>query len=197
MLFFLIGDYGPYDKNLPYWSSDLRAVIKRMGDYCKLGIHPSFRSNSKSTAMQIEIDRLADIAQQDIDSSRQHYLILRHPDTYRHLLNCGIKHDYTMGFAGEVGFRSGMCLPYPYYDLDLEVTTALMIHPFAYMDGTLNEYMNYSPDEAKKVVSELAEEVKQFKGEFICIWHNETLNNKGKWAHWRQVFEHTIDVAGE
>lgn len=193
--FFLLGDYGIFDKSVPYWNLDLQALIKRMGDYSEIGIHPSYASNDNSSAVKIEIARLADIVKSDVLSSRQHYLILKLPETYRRLIDLGVRNDYTMGFAGSVGFRAGLCTPFPYYDLDLEAITQLTIHPFAYMDGTLHDYMSLNIEEAKNTVTAMVEEVKLNDGQFISIWHNETLSDQGKWFGWREVFEHMLQQA--
>jgi hypothetical protein len=37
-------------------------------------------------------------------------------------------------------------------------------------------------------------EVKKHGGNFICIWHNDTINNQGNWENWKQVLDATIDA---
>lgn len=68
----------------------------------------------------------------------------------------------------------------------------LTIHPITYMDGTVKDYMKLNMDEAKVVVGKLIDEVKVVNGEFISIWHNETLSDQGKWQGWREFYEWTI-----
>jgi len=46
------------------------------------------------------------------------------------------------------GFRAGICSPYNFYDLDIEVETKLRVHPFMVMDGTLKDYMKLTPTDA-------------------------------------------------
>ncbi|MGQ0828160.1 MAG: DUF7033 domain-containing protein [Bacteroidota bacterium] len=43
--FFLLGDYGVNDKNLPIESKKFQTLIKMLGDYTEIGIHPSYGSN--------------------------------------------------------------------------------------------------------------------------------------------------------
>ena len=124
-----------------------------------------------------------------ITKSRQHFLRLKFPDTYRQLLNAGILEDYTMGYASNPGFRAGICTPYFFYDLKKETTTNLVILPFQIMDVTLKDYMKLSPAEALKEIEMLMMEVKQVNGTFVSIWHNETITNSGVWEGYREVFE--------
>jgi hypothetical protein len=114
------------------------------------------------------------------------------------LLNAtGIEHDYTLGYAQEIGFRAGTCRPFTWFDLKKNEESTLTIHPFAYMDATLNYYLELSPESAIREIEKLITTVHQYQGEFISIWHNETLTDIGKWKDWRQVFEYTLKRAQE
>jgi GH25 family lysozyme M1 (1,4-beta-N-acetylmuramidase) len=62
------------------------------------------------------------------------------------------------------------------------------------MDGTLNQYLKLSPEQAIEQVNALMKEVKKHGGNFICIWHNDTINNQGNWENWKQVLDATIDA---
>ena len=114
--------------------------------------------------------------------------------TYHRLLESGIKHDFTMGMADRVGFRAGTSRPFKWFDLEKDCVTELVIHPFAYMDGTLNECLDFRPEEAMSKISSLYNEVRQFGGEFTFIWHNETIGDYGKWEGWKKVFEFTLSL---
>ena len=193
--FFLLADYGHNDKNIPVTSKKFQALIKSMADYVQVGIHPSWASSKDSSKLPKEIKRLEIITNREITRSRQHFLKLDLPTTYRRLIDLGIREDYTMGYASQVGFRAGTSLPFYFYDLDMETQTQLLIHPFAVMDGTLNEYMELPVDDAQYLVKELMDRVKKVNGTFISLWHNETVSDNRHWQDWKQVYEFTIEQA--
>ena len=181
-----------FDKNLPPGSKIYQDLIKKLADMGEIGIHPSYASNSNSEILSEEVERLSRVLEAPIKMSRQHYLKLQIPATYQNLLKLGIKHDFTMGYAQEPGFRSGTGRSFMFYDLSAETITDLRIHPFAYMDGTFRDYKQISADEAKVEITHLISEMKLYGGCFIWIWHNDSISNSGKWHGWRDVFEHTL-----
>lgn len=195
--FFLLGDYGVNDKNLPIESKKFQSLIKMLGDYAQIGIHPSYGSNSSKEQLKKEVDRLSKVLHRDITNSRQHFLKLSLPETYRNLIDLDIIDDYTMGYASQVGFRASICTPFNFYDLDMEVETKLKIHPFAVMEGTLKYYMKIDKADALQKIKPLIDEVKAAKGQFISLWHNDTLNDKKTWLGWKAIFEEMVNYAVE
>jgi hypothetical protein len=197
MYFFLLADFGEYDKGLPFTSPGLQQLIRRISKKYKVGIHPGVASYMRHSQMLEEKTRLENISGKPIYHSRQHYLMVKFRTTYRMLKATGIEHDYSLGYASKPGFRAGTCRPFVWFDLKKNEESSLTIHPFAYMDATLNYYMQLSVDEAKAKVDELLQTVFEHGGEFISIWHNETLINQGAWQGWREVFEHTLQRGNE
>jgi hypothetical protein len=193
--FFLLGDYGVNDKNLPIESKKFQTLIKMLGDYAEIGIHPSYGSNKSKDQLKKEVGRLSRVLHRDVTKSRQHFLKLILPETYRNLIDLDITDDYTMGFASQVGFRAGICTPFNFYDLDTELETKLKIHPFAMMEGTLKYNMKINPEEAMAKICPLIDEVKAVDGVFMSLWHNDTLNNKKIWLGWKAVYEDMVKYA--
>jgi hypothetical protein len=193
--FILMADYGPRDKNLPVNNRQFHKIIKLLADYADVGIHPSYASYNDAEKMKIEIARLSKLLHQDITKSRQHFLRLEFPITYRNLINNDILEDYTMGYAEEPGFRASICTPYYYYDLDMDMETHLKIHPFAIMDGTLNDYMRLTPLQAIDVLESLIAETRSVNGTFMPLWHNHSLSDQNEWKGWLNVFEKMIELA--
>lgn len=193
--FILFADYGLNDKNIPVHNRAFQGLIKKLADYAKVGIHPSYNSWNNIHQMEKEVERLAAVLKREITVSRQHFLRLSLPDTYRNLLNLNITDDYTMGYASEVGFRASICSSFRFYDLDMESVTPLRIHPFAVMEGTLKDYMGLGPEAAMTEIKPLIDAVKAVNGTFISLWHNETLSDQKRWIGWAKVYEEMIQYA--
>lgn len=186
--FILLADYGANDKNIPYNNRHFKQLIRLLADYADIGIHPSYASSLEPSLMVMETARLSKILKCDVEHSRQHFLKLSLPETYRNLIQNDILHDYTMGYAEVPGFRASICTEFPFFDLDQDLQTNLMVHPFAVMDGTLHDYMKLTPEKAAATINELIEEVKKVGGTFIPLWHNHSLNDEGEWKGWLKVY---------
>lgn len=193
--FFLVGQYGLYDKNISPFHPSMKKLIRETGAKNKVGIHPSYGSNANIQILDKEIKTLESILETKITASRQHFLKLNLSDTYRRLIECGITEDYTMGYADATGFRAGTCTPFPFYDLQTETETNLMVYPFQVMDGTLNHYQKLSVLEALETMSLLINEVKKVNGTFISLWHNESLGEMREWEGWRVVYQQLLSMA--
>jgi len=193
--FFLFGHYGIHDKNINTRNRIFRFLIKKMGDYAQIGIHPSYNTNEQPELLHQEIKNLESVVNKDITQSRQHFLKLTLPTTYRNLIEEDITDDYSMGYAALPGFRAGICNSFNFYDLDIEVETKLRVHPFMVMDGTLKDYMNLTPADAIEEIRGLIEEVRRVNGTFISLWHNEPLSDEKRWKGWRKVYEELLVLA--
>ena len=187
--FFLLGDYGVNDKNHPSNNYGFQQLIKHLADYSAIGIHPSFGSNENANQVKIEINRLAKITHRDILNSRQHFSMLKFPDTYATLLENGITRDYSMGYANFNGFRASFCLPFYWYDLDDELETGLKIHPFCLSETTLRYKDLATPKTIAEVCLPIVNEVKKYNGEMITIFHNDTMGTSAEWIEWKNVYE--------
>ena len=196
-MFWLLGDYAKYDKNISHRSIKHRRIIQDMDKFATIGLHPSYKSNSYEFFLLNEKDRIESIVNHTVEHSRQHFLKVNIPFTYQILHSMGFKKDYTMGYAEAIGFRAGTARPFRWFDLSKNEMTSFVIQPFAYMDGTLNEYLKLSVDEAKEKIDALYAEVKEYGGHFSFIWHNSTIGQYGHWKGWREVLEHTLNIEKE
>jgi hypothetical protein len=192
--FFLTAGYGKYDKGIDPACEEFRRMVNEVSFFSFIGIHPSWESNRKPGLLEKEAGTLGVIAGKSITRSRQHYLVIKLPHTYRSLCTLGIKEDYSMGYASKAGFRAGTCTPFHFYDLANEAETPLVIYPFQVMDRTLKDYMKLQPAEAILKIEQIIGEVRAVNGTFISIWHNDAFSDKGEWKGWLGVYEHLLAV---
>jgi hypothetical protein len=190
--FLLLGDYNKYDNNINWKNAALQKLIKKLSGHYPVGIHFSIASNKKKLLLQKEITRLENITGKQINTSRQHFLMLKFPETYERLIACGITQDYSMGYSSQLGFRAGIASPFYFYDLKKEEKTRLKIYPFAVMDATLFYYLNYTADTAFEKTISMIDEVKKAGGLFIFLAHNDLLNDTISKSGWRENFEKII-----
>ena len=193
-VFWLLGDYTNYDRNIDFENPVQQALINSLCSVATIGIHPSYKSNEVLGQLEKEINRLTEVTGEKVSHSRQHFLKVSLPKTYKWLVKVGITHDYTLGFAETYGFKVGTVRPHSWFNLENDQVTNLTLHPFAYMDGSLLEYQHLSPEQAQVSIQALFDEVATFGGEFSFIWHNSTIGDYGKWKGWKAVFEHTINL---
>ncbi|MFN6038829.1 MAG: polysaccharide deacetylase family protein, partial [Bacteroidota bacterium] len=190
--FFLLGDYGVNDKNLPANNKQLRYLIKHLSDYFEIGIHPSFGSKNNSIQVKKEINRLYRITHKDVFSSRQHFSILSFPSTYQMLLDNEIKQDFSMGYHDRAGFRAGISTSYFWYDLENELETALKIYPLVFSETTFRFGMRLNPEESLQKAIQLIDRIKVTNGTFVTCFHNESMTDYGEWKGWRNFYEQII-----
>jgi hypothetical protein len=197
IFFMLLGDYGLNDKNIPSNNKNFRKLIKHLADYAQMGIHPSYGSNSKEGQLKKEINRLTEILHREIRHSRQHFLKLSLPETYLRLIEDEIEHDYTMGYSSLAGFRASCCTPFPWYNLEDEAITKLIIHPFAFMEGTFLYYQQKTKRHIIQEIHHLIDETKAVNGQFISIWHNDSVSDWKEWKGWKHIYEDMLHYIKE
>lgn len=198
ILFWLLGNYAQYDKNIHFKNTHFKNLILNIAKQYPVGIHPSYRSNENLNILKMEVARLQNMLSPTSLSpikSRQHFLKLTFPTTYRHLIAAGITDDYSMGYADQIGFRAGVAIPFNWYDVERDEVTNLKIHPFQVMDVTLQQYLKLSPTEATTAVKPLIEITKSIGGTFTTLWHNTSLSEMNEWKGWRVVYESIMDDA--
>ena len=182
------GPYGQYDRNYIFPSKRLRKMMCVMDkDNCVL-LHPSYVAAFNNIHLCHEKMDLERVLNHQVNASRQHYLRIRFPESFRLLQSAGIYHDYSVLYYNQYGFRTGTSIPYPFYDIENERETPLMIHTTAVMDIALKRYFNETPDEALATITELYNRVKVVGGDFITLFHNSTLSEIDEWKGWRRMY---------
>lgn len=192
LYFFLFADYGKDDNNVSLSGKTVNRLLIALDEWGTLGIHPSLTSGINTVLLHSEIQGLAKVLGHRINISRQHFLKVSFPITYRLLIENGITDDYSMGYAGSPGFRAGIADPFHFFDLESNRTENLVIHPVTLMDVTLNDYFKLTPGHAIELSRKFIDAIKAVEGEFISVWHNESFDEANRWKGWRAVYNHLL-----
>jgi hypothetical protein len=188
-VFWLLANSTREDIN-PSWKLEAyQKLIREVSEWSDSGIHPSYYSWQTASVIERDKKRLETIINSGITHSRQHFLRLRLPDTYRALLAAGIRHDYSMGFAAQPGYRAGTTEPFFWYDLKEDKMTELLVHPFGVMDVTLKQYLGYSAEEAVEALKDMQEYCQKEGLQFCTLWHNSSFSSLHGWDGWWEVYE--------
>ncbi|MBK8309804.1 MAG: hypothetical protein IPL04_01790 [Chitinophagaceae bacterium] len=134
--FFLVPEKnGKYDKNILPANTAMQSLIRQHADKYTVGIHPSWQSGDEHSLLGKEIKILEGISGKTVTTSRQHFIRFTLPDTFRRLVEAGIKDDYSMGYGSINGFRASVASSFYWYDLVKEEQTELLLYPFCYMEA--------------------------------------------------------------
>lgn len=195
LYFILYADHGANDNNVSLDDPDFQALITKLDSQGTVGIHPSISSGKSYSQLENEVFGLADRLDRDITFSRQHFLKVKFPWTYRNLLRLGIFQDYSLGYAPLPGFRAGIAQPFRYYDVINDHETELIIHPVSVMDVTLHDYLGLTNQESLEMIYTLIDIVRSVNGEFVSLWHNESFSDGGRWEGWVELYEKMVQYA--
>lgn len=187
--FFLVAaKNGRYDKNILPSKKALRDLIKRHYLHYPTGVHPSWRSGDDNSLLKKEISQLASITGDQVKASRQHFIRLTLPATYRNLINAGIEFDFSMGYGSINGFRASVASPFYWYDLENETPTNLLLYPFCFMEANSFFEQRFDPSQALEELLHYYKSVKSVNGMMITIWHNTFLGTDKLYAGWREIY---------
>jgi hypothetical protein len=188
LYFFLVaGKRSRYDRNIDPSQPEFIELVKRHASKYKIGIHPSWQSGDAQTLVS-ERSRLHSISAQEISSSRQHFIRFRLPDTFRQLIDAGIRDEYSMGYGSVNGFRASASFSFYWYDLEKEQQTSLKLHPFCFMDANCFFEQRQTPLDAEQEMRAYYDRVKAVNGTFISIWHNTFLGTDPLFRGWREAY---------
>lgn len=195
IVFFLIGEYSTYDKNININKKRFVSLIKYVADYCKVGLKVSFLALDDKEMLKKEKRTLESTTNHPLEASRHSFSKLNLPESYRNLIELEIKQDFTMGYINHLGFRAGTCTPFHFYDLDYEVQTPLQINPFHCVDYALLK--RHSLLDKKEDLLRIIREVKNVNGTFVPIFHNYSFSDMDRWKGFRELFRMVLESEHE
>ena len=196
LYFVLFSEWGPNDRNISPHSQMLQRSIRHISDFASLGAHPSYRTSKEPDVLNKEKAGLQALTKQKLEKSRQHFLRFRLPSTYRQLRAAGIKQEHSMGYSTQTGWRASCCVPFFFYDLEMEEETDLKIFPFAFMDSVYQDHLKKSAGQALTEMKMYAEQAKRLEGTFVSVMHQRNMGDLWPGSEkWRSAYEELMHFA--
>jgi hypothetical protein len=189
LFFFLLADYGAYDKNIPPHSKEMKSLVNELSPHFTCGLHPSYKAGIDKKLHIKERSVFKSLFSKEATHSRHHFLKVRLPESYRELEKFGATDDYTMAYSSQIGWRASTCHSFLFYDLPQETTRNIRVHSPCVMDVTLRNSLDLNVTEAQQKIAELKTQAQKVNGEFISIWHNSNFDETQGWSNWKQVYQ--------
>ncbi len=188
--FFLVAkEQKGVDKNIEPTRDEMLELIRYHAVGYTVGVHPSWQSGDDDALLHEEIALLEFITNKPITISRQHYIRFELPHTFRKLIESGIQQEFSMGYGSINGFRASVASPYPWYDLENEKKTNLVLFPFCFMDANSYYEQKFTPQQAYEEIKYYHDAVKKVNGTMISIWHNQFFSSNKPFEGWKEVYE--------
>jgi hypothetical protein len=100
-----------------------------------------------------------------------------------------------MGYPDQPGFRASIANSFPFYDLEQDKPTRLILHPFSLMEATYKYYRSENLKELRSEIDRQSELLKALKAEFCPLWHNDSLSEIDEWKGWSESFHYLMEQA--
>lgn len=183
-VFFVSGNRrrGRYDAPQALESPAAQALWRRIGQRGHhLGLHPAYRTSQQPLYWYREFTRLQQASGQAIDWVRPHYLLGRLQDIWLRAAAMGIGQSSSAGYADRVGFRTGLCVPYPAFSIALRrelpvvewPLVAMEVAPFAQRPET--GAPSLTPEELQRQLERVHHHTRRSRGAFTFDWHNSSI----------------------
>lgn len=168
MFFFHLGAYNDFNTGVTYKSKSYVEAIKHIADYVKVGLR--FSANTSRNDVHQEEKRFEELVKRPLQHTMAAYSKISMPGHYKLLVDTKTMEDYSMGYVNEPGFRASTSLPYYFYDLDYEVQTPLLIHPYSLHYNTM-ALMTRSGQQ--DTLRQIQAAVRKVNGNFIIQFYYE------------------------
>ncbi|MBM3170290.1 MAG: polysaccharide deacetylase family protein [Bacteroidetes bacterium] len=175
--------------------TELLQKVKKVG---RVGLHPSYlcldepgRLISEKTGLQSKLKR------QRMLHVRRHFLRFNLPHSFRQAYEVGFRHEHSMGYSDAIGFRAGISVAYPFFDLERNRQLPLTIHPFAVMETVFRFYSHDSPELALSKIELLMRRVHKYGGRFISVWHDRSFCQESPNRSWAELYRSHLELAQE
>ena len=145
-----------------------------------VGLHGSYYSHDNPDLLRQQKSVLEEATGQAVTTIRQHYLRWRLPVTPKTQFSVGFTADCTHGFNRNVGFRSGVSLPFYWWDPQQEETIPILEVPLILQDGAILESyaLEYDVELAKTVTGAFIDTALKNNGCVTLLFHPEHIEKQ-------------------
>lgn len=166
---FQLSDFNAYDRNINYNRLNYREIIKYVADYSRVGLRLGYFAISDIEVLKIEKKRFENIIHGPLQNVINTKYNLMLPEHYGFLNELEIPNDYSMGYPETIGFRAGTSLPFLFYDINLEITTPLKVHPYVFHSQATGFI---GAQELQETLFKIMKELKQINGNMFTVFKN-------------------------
>ncbi len=188
---FQLSDYNSYDKNINYNRQNYSTVIKYVADYCKVGLRLGYFAVQELNILKKEKKRFENIIHAPLQNVINPKYNLLLPQHYNYLNELEVQNDYSMGFPESIGFRAGTCSSFLFYDINMEVTTPLMVHPYVFHTQLCH---TGDPGDIENILDGLLKEVKMVNGTFRAVFKNRDFSEYSNSYYFHSLFKRINEI---
>jgi hypothetical protein len=195
LYFFLVAeDRSEFDKNISPLKISMKELVYQQAQNYEIALHSSWASNDNVLLLQKEKNTIEKITNKPVYKSRQHYLKFSLPETYRQLIQIGIKEEYSMGYGTINGFRASYAGSYFWFDLSNNKKTSLQLFPFCYMDSTSLFVLKKTSLQAWQELMYYHDICKLNNGLMITVFHNHIISNDKPQSEWMGLHKKYVEA---
>lgn len=174
LFMFQLSNFSMHDRNISHNRMPHRSVIKSVADYAQVGLLMGYYAMTEIRSLRLEKRRLEDIVHSSVEHAMNSRFDINLPENYSNLTELEIHNDYSMGYPNLPGFRAGTCTPFLFYDINMEITTPLKLHPYAFNSASLEDI---SKTKLKGNLTRMLAEVKEVGGIFTAVFSNRDFSD--------------------
>ena len=180
------------DRQLSIHLAAVQSIIQECSRQGKVGWHPSLQSSVTFSEMKKERGLLQQVLLPSITDVRFHFLRFRLPESYWWLIDLGIEREHSMGYGAVNGFRASYADPFPWFDLQNNKVTSLLIHPFCYMDTAAIYHQHWAPAEAMAYLKQLQKNTRGVVDQLALVFHPHCLAT----PVWKKLHDDVVSGTG-
>ena len=194
----------PGDHGCDYRFDDKRTIrlVDRLKDIKNnnivLAFHPSENTFSNTVHWKDEIERIGNLLGIKPKEVRNHHLLynyntLRLLDAYSKEINCQVKLSNSV-FHKRLGFRSGISVPFPLFDIFERHELNVLESPCAIMDTAMIQHGYATDEECWNDITSIVEQVNRYSGQLVLTWHI-LIRKTSLLSQYYKLCENTIEFA--